>query len=118
MSAIPVQYRRTIDDSEFLQTVTRHQLTCARAGATLFVLIPGLSRVRPGQVPLHPSEWLELLHSSVDTDGRECLRIVQDTRDDRHIGAAWTDAGLRQWRVRRQVYGAERSRDRRNALSA
>lgn len=102
---IPPARRREIDDREFYLLWVQHQFQPMRAGNVLFVSIPGVTREsrHRGAEVLTPQEWLTALHSFKTPDGEESLKIVVDQADERHIGVAWSKAGLRAQRVERQA---------------
>lgn len=100
MSAIPAQYRRAASEAEFVQRVHKFGLVPAyKIGPAevpvLMVLIPGVSHPSDFSrvVTVSPEEWVKILNDIKTPRGLVSLRIVQDTRDPRHFGVAWTDAG-------------------------
>ena len=93
---------RESDDAEFLEGCATYSLVPCRAGARLFVLVPGVSRLQSGQVYLTPDQWLELLHSDRDAQGRERLRVMRSLTDPRFFSVSFTSAGRSDWRAQRR----------------
>lgn len=108
MSAIPREYREYPTDDEVLMAFAHLPLRAVQDGGRFWVEIIGLTKpdaLERGKEVVEPAEWLRRLHSIRTNLGEPALRVVRDTRDERHFGVAWTEEG-RLWEKGLRTWGA------------
>ncbi len=97
MSAIPREYRETITEREFLETVAKYGILCYRGGNRFFFINPNRpsdARVSPRAELVSPADVIEFVRNDLEK-GEPALKFVRDKDQPDRLGLANTPAGRR-----------------------
>jgi len=97
MSAIPREYRETITEREFLETVAKYGILCYRGGNRFFFINPNRpsdARVSPRAELVSPADVIEFVRNDLEK-GEPALKFVRDKGQPDRLGLANTPAGRR-----------------------